>query len=628
MVQHLIEQGLQAHRAGRNLEAKVFYEQALALEPRHPDALHLAGVAALQGGDAEQAVDWIQLAIEVQPQNPGFHANLAQAYLASRRTPEALAAFRRAATLDPRQPQFAVGAANCLAMLGSLAEAEHELRRLARQHPDFTLAWFNLGNAVQEQGRQSEAADLYRRAIALEPAFADAHKNLGRSLRQLERFEEAEQAYRRCLALQPDDAPSYCNLASLLMDRGRFAEAASTCEQALQRCPGTADLYLLLGSARTHQGLLASALEDFRAAANAAPDNARALWAYGYGLTRTGSEAEGLPWLERALALQPDSPQFRSALSDIYLSLGHLQAGWREHEWRAVRLGFLADNPGLHFTLSLPDRLSGMKICLAREQGLGDELFFLRFAQALRSRGAEITYLAGAKIASMLERVPVLDRVITGNLTLPPADLYLLIADLPRALGASDFPSPLALAPLAQQLASMKRRLAALGPPPYLGLTWRAGTAPEQQRGAEWLLHKAIPLEGLGAALRNGNGTLVALERIPQAGEIERLAELSGKQVHDFTPLNEDLEAMLALLALLDDYVGVSNTNMHLRAATGRTAKVLVPQPPQWRWMAAGNESPWFPGFRVYRQGCDGDWSNALEHLARDLMAECGAKKE
>ena len=76
---------------------------------------------------------------------------------------------------------------------------------------------------------------------------------------------------------------------------------------------------------------------------------------------------------------------------------------------------------------------------------------------------------------------------------------------------------------------------------------------------------------------------------------------------------------MLAVLALIEDYIGVSNTNMHLRAGAGRTARVLVPQPPEWRWMAAGEESPWFPGFRIYRQGIDGDWGEALAKLARDL---------
>ncbi len=626
-VRDLVERGLQRHRAGYLSDAKSLYEQALILEPRHPDGLHLAGVVALQTGAAERAVALIQRAIEVQPENPAFHANLAQAYLALQHVADAHAAFRRAAALAPRDPQFAVGAANCLAMRGSVAEAERELRAVAQRYPGYALAWFNLGNTVQEQGRQLEAADLYRRAIELDPALADAHNNLGRALHQLQRFEEAEQAYRRCLALQPDVATGYCNLASVLIDRGRFAEAASVCQQALQRSSGSAELNLLLGSAYTHQGSLTSALEAFRAAANAAPDNPRAVWAYGYALIRTGKETEGLPLLERALALQPDSSEFRSALSTIYLSLGDLQAGWREHEWRAARINFLADNPTLRLAKALPDGLSGLKICLVREQGLGDELFFLRFAAALKSRGAKITYRANAKIASMLERAPALDRVIAENDSLPAVDLNMLIGDLPPALGALDFPPPVALAPLPERLESMKRRLAVLGPPPYLGLTWRAGTAPERQRGMDWVLYKAIPLDGLGAALRDVDGTITALQRNPESGEIGRLKEFTGKPIHDLTALNEDLESMLALLALIDDYVSVSNTNMHLRAAAGRTAKVLVPQPPEWRWMAAGDQSPWFPGFRIYRQGIDGDWRAVLTQLSQDLQAEFGAQK-
>ncbi|MBI3043299.1 MAG: tetratricopeptide repeat protein [Betaproteobacteria bacterium] len=616
---------MREHRAGRLAEATTVYEQALAIQPRHPDALHLAGVAALQAGDAERAVVLIQQAIEVQPENPGFHANLAQACLASRRPAEARAAFRRAVSLAPREPQFAVGAANCLAMQGSVAEAERELRAVARRHAGYALAWFNLGNVLAEQGRHQEAAAAHRRAIRLEPTLADAHNNLGRSLQALGRFEEAEQEYRRCVALQPDSATGPCNLASALIDRGRFAEAVAVCRQTLPRHAGFAELHLLLGSACTHQGDLASALDAFRAAANVAPGNPRALWAYGYALIRTGRDTEGLPWLKQALELQPDSTEFRSALSTIYLSLGELQAGWTEFEWRSARRDFVADNPALRLARELPENLPGRTICLLREQGLGDELFFLRFAAALKARGAQLTYCAHSKIAGMLARVPALDRVIDRDDPLPAADAMLLAGDLPHALGASDFPPPLALVPLPQQLEAMKLRLAALGPPPYLGLTWRAGTAPEQQRGIDWVLHKSIPLEGLGVAVRGLNGTLVALQRFPKAGEVERLAALAGRPVHDLTALNEDLEAILALMALLDDYIGVSNTNMHLRAGAGRTAKVLVPQPPEWRWMASGNESPWFPGFRIYRQQPDGDWTPATDRLAQDLSAKHGA---
>ncbi|MGH9784912.1 MAG: tetratricopeptide repeat protein, partial [Terriglobia bacterium] len=187
MVRDLIAKGLELHRAGRLSESKSFYEQALAIQPRNPDALHLSGVVALQGGDAETAVELIQQAIAVQPDNPAFHANLAQAFLASHRADAALAAFRRAGRLDPHNPQFQVDAASCQAMQGQLSEAEAQLRKVTRDHPRYFLAWLNLGNAVLEQRRPEEALGLFLRAAELEPASAAAQGSVGKALHALSR---------------------------------------------------------------------------------------------------------------------------------------------------------------------------------------------------------------------------------------------------------------------------------------------------------------------------------------------------------------------------------------------------------------------------------------------------------
>jgi hypothetical protein len=117
------------------------------------------------------------------------------------------------------------------------------------------------------------------------------------------------------------------------------------------------------------------------------------------------------------------------------------------------------------------------------------------------------------------------------------------------------------------------------------------------------------------AALAPLGGTVVALQRRPEPGEIETAAGALGRPVHDFSAINDDLEDGLALTALLDRHVAVSNTNIHLAAAAGKTADVLVPVPPEWRW-GLGEDSPWFPGFRVHRQGRDGDWAPALAAIA------------
>ncbi len=176
----------------------------------------------------------------------------------------------------------------------------------------------------------------------------------------------------------------------------------------------------------------------------------------------------------------------------------------------------------------------------------------------------------------------------------------------------------------------MAAKLAALGPAPYIGVTWRAGVSGRIdktiRRAPLTGLAKRAPLTGLANLLRPVNGTFLALQRKPEAGEIDQLSGGLGRPVHDFTALNDALEEMLALLSLMDEYVTVSNTNVHLRAGTGRTSRVLVPNPPQYRWMAEGDESPWFPGCGVYRQKVDGAWDEALAALAEDLAKAFGAR--
>jgi hypothetical protein len=109
------------------------------------------------------------------------------------------------------------------------------------------------------------------------------------------------------------------------------------------------------------------------------------------------------------------------------------------------------------------------------------------------------------------------------------------------------------------------------------------------------------------------------MQRLPKPDDMASFVKALGRPPLDWSRLNDDLPEALAGLSLLDEYVGVSNTNMHLMAGIGRTARVLVPQPADWRWMAEGDESPWFPGFGIYRQSNDGSWSDALARLVQDL---------
>jgi tetratricopeptide (TPR) repeat protein len=661
VIDSLMQQAVELHRVGRLEEAKAVYKHVLAINPRHADALHLQGVACLQGGDPLAAAALIREALKLNSKIWGYHANLGQALLELRQGEDALAAFRQAGRLNPGEPQLQMGIATCLASLGRPADAESQLRKVTQRHPGYMLAWFNLGNALRDQGRYEEAIRSYERAIALDPAFIDSHMGLGYAYQQAGRFEEAERIYAAAIAREPGHIPLKLNLASVQIDRGRFAEGEETCRRVLAADPNNAMAHCFIGSALGHQGRVLDAVSHQRKAVALEPDNLQSLIAYGSALTEIGQPTQGLRALERAAMLAPASWQAHAYLSTAQRTLGELDKGWREFAHRANRTKFLQLYPDVTPVTAVPARLDGRHVCIQRQEGLGDQLFFLRFAPVLKAAGARITYRATPKLMCLLERVPMLDRIIADTDPIPPADYVMLAGDLPlvalnmntcaldreAATRASaplerfagslrrvhgrvfpPVPSALALTPLEHQVAGMRARLAALGPPPYVGITWRGGVPPEEQQGATWMLYKEAPLAALGQALSRSTATWLALQRNPLAGEIDALSAAIGAPVHDVSPLNDDLEAMLALLTVINDYVGVSNTNMHLSAGAGRTARVLMPCPAEWRWLPQGRESPWFPGFTIYRQGLNGDWSSALATLGTDLARDLPARAE
>lgn len=644
-----LEAGLQAHNLGDIEAAAAAYRRALAFAPEHADALHLLGVALMQLGDAKTAVGFLERAAHQQPNNAAIAGNLAQAYFACVHFEQAREMFRRASRLDPRNVHYQLGVANSLALQGKYIEAETLLRKITVRFPNAALAWFNLGNVQRDQGRAAESLESYGAAVTIDTQLVEARNNRADVLHKLLRFEDAEREYRACIATAPDYLLAHCNLASVLMDLGRFEEAEILCREVLKRAPDWGLIHTFLGAALGHQGRVLEAVKYHRVAAELAPDDAKVAQNLASALADSGTASEALRWFNRALAL--DSQLASTHLLRGYTLLGHacLAEGWAEYCYRPWPNSFREKYPQIALSQTLPADLSGKHICVMREQGLGDEIFFLRIVPQLHAAGARITYCASDKIGSLLKRVPGIAEVLAE--AAPPladADAVILAGDLPHAVSnlptsslpvmpATDLNSqlpnfcrhisviwprvapPLALSALSARVAEMRENLRKFGPPPYVGLTWRAGTPPREQRMVIWALYKEIAISALGAVLRDVPGTFVALQRNPAPGEIEKISAECGRPVHDLTGANEDLESMLALLSVLDEYIAVSNTNVHLRAGLGMTAHVLVPCPPDWRWMYSGRESIWFPGFAIYRQSPRGDWDGALDMLRQNL---------
>ncbi|APV49611.1 hypothetical protein BWI17_07930 [Betaproteobacteria bacterium GR16-43] len=487
------------------------------------------------------------------------------------------------------------------------------------------------------------AIELARALSASEPGNARARLVEGIALRGLAQLEAARVALEAAAALDPRDYAAAYELG-LLHDQGGDANAAlAHFDRAAQLRANFPPAIYAAATHRVRRKEWDVALRGFDAVVALDARNADAHAGRGTALLGQGRRDESEAAFQQARALDPGHVETLKALGRFQVSRGDFPEAARLYHAAAARAG---DDSVLPLYIAQCELLTGRwdagwaayrgregrarpyrplpatgtegkRVVLIGEQGLGDVLFFLRFAPALRA--ARLDFAGDPRLHSLLARTGHFTQFAAEVQGLDAgADLEIPVGDLPDFTHASvPTPPTLRAEPDAARVHAWKARLEKLGPRPWTGVAWRAGLPASVLAHG---LYKNAPMEELFAALRPGGGTMMAIQRKPEAGEIERAGAALGAKVHDLSAMNDDLEEALALLAALDRHVAVSNTNIHLAALAGRTAQVLVPFPPEWRWMHAG-PSPWYPGFDVLRQGVDGSWREALAALAKPQEA-------
>ncbi len=305
---------IREHQAGRLPAAEQVYRQILALEPNHPEALHLLGVLCGQTGNYHLAAEFIRRAVAVKPEWPEALANLGNALREEGRLEEAVGCFRRALRLKPDSAVALNNLGNALKAQGRLDEALACYRRALKLQPDYAKAHFNLGALCKDQGQFDEAVACFRRALNLDPDFAAARSQLGNVLKDQGRLGEAVACYRRAIERKPDFAEAHNDLGSALREQGRLDEAAACLRRALELRPHFPEALNNLGNALKDQRKPDEAIACYRRGLELKPDFAEALQNLGGALKDQGRLDEAIACYRRALELKPD---FAEALYNL-----------------------------------------------------------------------------------------------------------------------------------------------------------------------------------------------------------------------------------------------------------------------------------------------------------------------
>lgn len=141
-----------------------------------------------------------------------------------------------------------------------------------------------------------------------------------------------EQTLRAILREDPDNSQANVRLGYVLMNSGRCRDAIPFFTRAIAaRLPG-ADAYLGLAGCQVGAREAGAAEATLRKANAADPEDPVVLANLGIVLSDRGQPAQGLPYLQRALTLDPDLHQARFSLAIAYARLGRQADAAKEAE--------------------------------------------------------------------------------------------------------------------------------------------------------------------------------------------------------------------------------------------------------------------------------------------------------
>jgi tetratricopeptide (TPR) repeat protein len=617
LASRLLQDALDMHRRGAIAEAAARYSQILKFEPKNVDALCLLGLACGELKRFAEAVEFLRKAVKLAPKHAPAHNFLGAALKEIGRTDEALASFNRAISHKADFMDAYVNRAELLMTLNRWQEATETYDRALAVRADFFQGWCNRGVALERMGRLEDAVESYERAIALRPDLTAAYANRGNALAGLGRHQAAVDSFDRALASKPDFVELHLNRGNSLARLARREEALASYDRALAIRPDMAEAEFGRGTVLREENRFEEAVACFdRAIELNSNDAIRAVFHLHRAetLTELGRFREGMADAQRSLELAPSNDEVLYGVSMIELLHGRWLEAWPRYERRlALRVGIPPDFSPPAWPQWNGEVLRDELLVLRGEQGLGDHINFAMFGSHLAKLGYRIALWTDPILKSVLKPAIGVERVVSDVATLDGlgAIRWTSMMSVPGLLGITPDTIPEVSPYLISDAgcASVwKDRIGANGL--NVGIVWAGNQANIKGR------RRSIPIERLAPLFAIAGIRWFSLQVGDRAGDVARLP---ASTITDLSPLLTDFSQTAAAIAALDLVISIDTAVAHLAGALAKPVWILLPFPPDWRWLLHREDTRWYPTARLFRQPMAGDWEGVCTRVADAL---------
>lgn len=574
------------------------------LQKKIQDAIVLA-----KSGSPNKAIENLQKIEKKFPKNPQLLNNIANlAFVISNLL------IARKYLEKSLEMHFDPGVINNLVNLYQQTKDWKALINCYEKYTNYNLT-INIGiraaMAYRELNQTDKSLELYQSMIEKEITNIDLYISYGYTLNKLKKYREAIQIYNLAMKCDKKNYNILYNLGIAYANLNDYKNSIMYLTHASIIDSSNVNLWITLSAQQNKYRKYSDAMISLNKCKQMDPKNILIDFQMGAIRMQRGEINIAEQIFKEIIYKDNQHVEANYHLGLIYLMKKKFKKALEYYRYRVKRL----NSSGIFNDFDLPRLKKQDKILLGWEQGIGDQLLFVRLLSTFSTMYPNITYVTTDKLYKLLKynfpkisfirNSEFLDHHIKDfDINLNIGSIMNYVKNIPNAINKSKYlcvPNQ-----LKNQNGSIYK----------IGISW---LSKNESIGRE----KGIKLDDLEPILKKEKYEFINLQYGDVKNEIDHIKSKIGVSIYwdpNLDYYNDMIELSQKILEC-DLIITVSNITAHLAGSLGVKTCLMVPKSfgKLWYWYEDQDVSFWYPNIKLYHQRKDQKWDDVVLKIKNDL---------
>ena len=486
---------------------------------------------------------------------------------------------------------------------------------ILKHDPNRIEAIINSGLMHYYAGRFELAEQYILSSLSKRPNSADLYYYLGLIYKASNNINDAMASYQLALNCNHNYDLAWYNFGEIIFNREQYKLAIKCFQKVIAIRPDFEDAYLNLGESHSRLEQFHDAIRYFKQLLSINPNHTDALYNMGVAYNGLRQYKDAITTYDKVLSIDPGHVKSHYNKSFILLSEGDYVNGFSEYEWRLKKhetYKSISDKP-----MWQGNQMPSKTLFVYAEQGFGDCIQFIRFLPHVQKKVKKIILECQPELVRLFSDLDTVDCIVPRGDPLPDHDFQASLLSMGYLLKTSldHLPAKIPYLKSDQPLPKEIEKYVDGNQKVKIGLVW-GGTGSTLKKTD---MGRSIPLKGCQRFLQIQHYQWFSFQKGARSKELD---QPPGEQLIDLGQYFNDFTDTASSACEMDLIITVDTAMAHLAGALGLRVWTLLSYDADWRWPKNIDYCPWYPGMRLFRQECPGNWKSVLEQVKKALLQE------